>query len=105
MIYVNKIGNRSKFKIIAGFYLELLMLETIKLLGSTKCKITKYENGENVPHIKVTEVILVHCNSVNNHYQQNSRLLYTFLSNNPFGKLLTHELYFFKTFNWEFSNI
>ena len=47
----------------------------MKLLGSTKNKITKDKNGENVPHLEITEVVLVHCNIVNNDYPQDSRLL------------------------------
>ena len=70
--YVNKVKNRNTFKIKLGYYLELLMLETLKLLGSTKSKITRDKNGENVPHLEITEVILVHCNIVNNNYQQES---------------------------------
>ena len=62
MIYVNKIGNKVTLKIKAGYYLELLTTETMKLRGSTKSKITKDENGKNVPHLKITEVILAHCN-------------------------------------------
>ena len=58
------------------------------LLGSTKNKITKDKNGENIPHLEITEVVLVHCNIVNNDYQQDSRVLYTFVPNKPFGKLL-----------------
>ena len=50
MIYVNKIENRISFKTKAGYYLELLTPEIIKLLESTKSKITKDKNGENVPH-------------------------------------------------------
>ena len=60
MIYVNKLEKRITFKIKTRYYLKLLMRETIKLLGSTKSKITKDENGENVPHLGITEVILVH---------------------------------------------
>ena len=60
----------------------------MKLLGSTKNKITKDKNGENVPHLEITEVVLVHCNIVNNDYQQDSRILYTFVPNKPFGSLL-----------------
>ena len=48
------------------------------LLGSTKNKITKDQNGESVPHLEITEVVLVHCNLVNNYYHQDSRVLYTF---------------------------
>ena len=57
MIYINKIENRITFKIKAGYYLELLTLETMKLLGSTKSKINKDKNRENVPHLEITEVI------------------------------------------------
>ena len=52
MIYVNKIENRITFKIKTGYYLEILMLETMKLLGSTKSKITKGENSENLSHLE-----------------------------------------------------
>ena len=87
-ICINEIENRIMFKMETGYYLELLTPETMKLLGSTKNKITKDENGENVPHLEITEVVLVHCNIVNNSYQQNSRVLYTFISNKLFGQLL-----------------
>ena len=60
----------------------------MKLLGSTENKITKDKNGENVPHLEITEVILVHYNIVNNDYQQDSRVLYTFVPSKPFGQLL-----------------
>ena len=62
-----------------GYSLELLTPEIMKLLGSTEKKITKDKYGENVPHLEITEVVLVHCNIVNNDYQQDSRVLYTFL--------------------------
>ena len=64
MIYVNKIENRITFNIKIGYHLELLTPETMKLLGSTKSKITKDENGENVPHLEITEVVSIHCNIV-----------------------------------------
>ena len=80
----------------------------MKLLGSTKNKITKDKNGENVPNLEITEVVLVHCNIVNNDYQQGSRVLYKFLSNKPFGSLLeispTNNI-FLKTFNSEDDKI
>ena len=60
----------------------------MKLLGSTKNKITKDKNGKNVPHLEITEVVLVHCNKVNNDYQQDSRELSIFISNKSFGSLL-----------------
>ena len=68
MIYVNKIENRNTFKIKTGYYLELLTPQTIKLLGSTKNEIIKDENGENVAHSEITDVILVHCNIANNSF-------------------------------------
>ena len=60
----------------------------MQLLGSTENKITKDKSGENVPHLKITEVVLVHCDIVNNDYQQDSRGLYMFVPNKPFGSLL-----------------
>ena len=80
----------------------------MKLLGSTKNKITKDKNGENVLPLEITEVLLVHCNIVNNDYQQDSRVLYTFVPNKPFGSLLgisptNHN--FLKTFNSEHDDI
>ena len=60
----------------------------MKLLGSTENKITKDKNSENVLHLEITEVVLVHCDIVNNDYQQDSRVLCTFLPNKPFGSLL-----------------
>ena len=58
-IYVNEIENRVTFRIKAGYYLELLTLQTMKLSGSRKSKITKNKNGENVSHLEITEVVLV----------------------------------------------
>ena len=69
-IYVNKMKIRITFKIKNGYSLERLTPETMKLLGSTKNKITKDKNGENVPHLKITKVVLVHCNIVNTGPQQ-----------------------------------
>ena len=108
-IYVNKIENTVTFKIKNGYSLELLTPETMKLLGSTKNNnITKDKNGENVSHLEITEVILVHCRIVNNDYQQDSRVLYAFVPNKPFGSLLeispTNHI-FLKTFNSEYDEI
>ena len=60
----------------------------MKLIGSSKSNITKYENFENVPHLEITEVLLVHCNIVNNDYEQDSRVLHIFINNKSFGQLL-----------------
>ena len=87
-IYANKTENRITFKIKKGYSLELLTKEAMKLLGSTKNKVTKDKNGENMPHLEIAEVVLVHCNIVNNDYQQDSRVLYTFVPNKSFGSLL-----------------
>ena len=57
----------------------------MKLLESTTSKVTKDENGENVPNLEITEVVLAHCNIANNDYQQDSRVLYTFVSNKSFS--------------------
>ena len=57
------------FKLITGYYLKLLTPEMMKLLGSTKNKITKDENGQNVPHLEITKVALVHCDIIKNDYQ------------------------------------
>ena len=79
----------------------------MKLLGSTENEITKNKNGENVPHLESTEVVLVHCNMVNNDYQQDSRVLYTFVPNKSFGSLLdiSPNHIFLKTFNSEYDEI
>ena len=84
------------------------MAETMKLLGSTKINITKDKNVENAPHLEITELVLVHCNIVNNEYQQDLRVLYTFVPNKLFGQLLDispKNSIFLKTFNSEFSCI
>ena len=105
-IYVNKIENRVTFKIKNGYYLDHLTPETMKLLASTESEIDKVKNGENVSHLEITELVLVHCNLVNNDYQQDPRILYTFVPNKPFGSLLeisTTNHIFLKTFNSEFQ--
>ena len=75
------------FKIKNGYYLELLTPETMKLLGSFESKITKDNNGENVLHLEIAEVVLVSCNLVYNDYQQDSKTLYAFVPNKPFRSL------------------
>ena len=88
-IYVSKTESRVTLKIKNTWtFLELLTHETTKLLGSTESKIIRDKNGENVPHLEITEVVLVYCDIVNNDYRQNSRVLYTFVPNKPFDSLL-----------------
>ena len=80
----------------------------MKLFGSTESKITKDKNGENVSHLEIMELVLVHCNLVNNDYQQDSKILYTFVPNKSFGSLLeispTKHI-FLKTINLKFQEI
>ena len=108
IIYANNISNRVVFKIKTGYKLELLSKETMKLLGSTKDTIDADKNSENVPRLEHVEVVLVHCNLVNNSYQQASRVLFTFVPNKQYGQLISispHSLVFLKTINTEFSEI
>ena len=96
--------NRITFKMKTGYYLEILAPETMKLLGSTKSKITKDENGESVPHLESAEAVLLHSNIVNDDYQQDSRVLHTLVPNKSFGQLLDFSLkkiIFLKVFNLE----
>ena len=108
-VYGNKKENRITCRIKSGYSsLEHLRPETMKLLGSTKNKITKDRNGENVPHLEIIEVVLVHCNIANNDYQQDSKVLYTFVPNKLFDSLLQISLanhIFLKTLNSEFHII
>ena len=85
MIYVNEIKNRITSNIETGYYLELLRPETMKLLRSTKRETAKDKNGENVFYLKITEVVLIHCNVVHYDYQQDSKILYIFAPNKSFG--------------------
>ena len=108
LIYANKISNRIVFKIKTGYKLELLSKETMKLLGSTRDAIDANKNSENVSRLENVEVVLVHCNLVNNSYQQASRVLFTFVPNKQYGQLISispNSLFFLKTMNTEFSEI
>ena len=88
MICVNKIENRITFKIKTGYYLELLTPETMKFLQSAKSKINKDKHLENIPHLEITVAVLIHCNIANNDFQEDAKVLYTFVSNKSFGQLL-----------------
>ena len=89
-IYPNKIRNRIVFKIKTGYNLELLSSETMKLLGSTNKDVDQDvdQGREDVPKLESVEVVLVHCNLVNNNYQQASKVLFTFVPNKQFGQLI-----------------
>ena len=107
LIYANTINNRIVFKIKTGYKLELLSKETTKLLGSTKDIFDSDKNSENVSRLENVEVVLVHCNLVNNSYQQHSRVLFTFVPNKQYGQLISISFFliFLKTMNTEFSEI
>ena len=107
-IYPNKIKNRIVFKIKTGYKLELLTPETMRLLGSTKKDVDSDKNSENVPKLESVEVVLVHCNLVNNNYQQASKVLFTFVPNKQFGQLIntsSHPLTMLNTANIALSSI
>ena len=108
LLCTNTINNRIVFKIKSGFKLELLSKETMKLLGSTRDTIDADKNSENVPKLENLEVVLVHCNLVNNAYQQHSRVLFTFVPNKQYGQLISispHLLVSLKMMNTDFSEI
>ena len=107
-IYTNIIENGIMYKIKTGFYLKLWTSGSMKLLESARIKINKDNNGENLPHLKITEVVLMHWNIVNNDYQQELRVLFVFSLNKPFGQFLDispKNFIFLKTFNSELSYI
>ena len=93
LIYANKVTNRIVFKIKTEYRLELLSKETMKLLGSTKDTIDAVKNSENVPRLENVEVVLVHCNLVNNSYQPASRISFTFVPNKQYGQLISISSY------------
>ena len=104
-ICVNKTENRITFKIKTGYYPKLLTCESIKLLENTKNKITKDGNDEIVSRLEVTEVVLVHCNIVNNDHKHDSRALYIFFLINRLLDILPKNFIFLKIFNSEIRYI
>ena len=95
--YTNNITSRIEFKIKTVYKLELLSKETMKLLGSTSSIISEDKNSEYVPRLGNVEVVLVHCNLVNNSYQHHSRVLFTFVRNKQYDQLISispHSLVF-----------
>ena len=103
---MDKIKNRIIFKIKTAYKLELLTKERMQLLESSKKDIDQNKNGEIVPRLETVQVVLVHCNLVNNNYHQASKVLFTFVPNKQFGQLITitpHSLTMLKTTNAEFS--
>ena len=99
---------RIVFKIKTGYKLELRSSETMKLLGSTKKDVDQDKDGEYVPKLESVKVALVHCNLVNNNYQQTWKVLFTFVPNKQFGQLIKitpHSLTILGTTNIEFPFI
>ena len=97
LIYANNVVNRIVFKIKTVYKLKLLSKDTMELLGSISSIIDKDKNSESVPRLENVEVVLVHCNLVNNSYQQHSRVLFTFVPNKQYGQLISispHSLVF-----------
>ena len=108
LIYVNKINNRIVFKIKSGYKLELLSKETMRLLGSSSDTIDGDKNSELVPKLESVDLVLVHCNVVNNNYQQASKVLFTFVPNEKYDQLITvspETLIMLKTVKTEISFI
>ena len=108
LIYLNEINNRIVFKIKSGYKLELLLKETMRLLGSSSDTIDDDKNSELVPKLESVDLVLVHCNVVNNNYQQAFKVLFTFVPNKKYGQLITAspgKLIMLKTINTEFSFI
>ena len=108
LIYINEINNRIVFKIKLGYKLELLSKETMRSLGSSVDIIDSDKNSELVPKLESVDLVLVHCDLVNNSYQQASKVLFTFVPNKKYGQLITvspETLIMLKTVNTEFSFI
>ena len=89
LIYVNEINKIIVFKIKSGYKLELFSKETVKLLGSSTDTTDGDKNSELVPKFESVDLVLVHCNLVNNSYQQASKILFTFVPNKKYGQLIT----------------
>ena len=105
---MNEIKNKIVFKIKIGYKLELLSKQTMQLLASSKRDKHRKKNGEIMLRIEAVEVVLLHCNLVNNNYRKTSKILFTFTSHKQFGQLITitpHPLKMLKTANAEFSFI
>ena len=107
-IYINKVINCVVFKLKTGYKLELLSKETMKLLRSTEKVIAQDKNVKIVTKLENVDVILIYCNVVNNNYQQESKVLFTFVPDKQFGQLITiapHSLTMLKSSKTEFSFI
>ena len=107
-IYPNKVKNRIVFKIKTGYKLELLTVETVRLLGSGKKGVDKDKDGKNMPKLESVEVVLVYCNLVKNDYQHTSKVFFFFVPDKQFGQLINispHSLTMTNTVNTEFFSV
>ena len=107
-IYPNKVKNRIVFKIKTGYKLELLTVETVRLLGSGKKGVNKDKDGKNMPKLESVEVVLVYCNLVKNDYQHTSKVFFFFVPDKQFGQLINispHSLTMTNTVNTEFFSV
>ena len=107
-IYANKVKNRVAFKLGAGVSLEFMSPETQKFLGFSVNKVTGTGNGDKVPQLETVQTVLVHCNLVDNDYQRDSMILYSFVPDKSFGNILSiqpSDFIWLKTFNSEFNYI
>ena len=107
-IYPSKIKNRIVYRVKTSYKLELLSPEAMKLLGSSKKGVDQDKDGEDVPKLESDEVVLVHCNLVNNKYEQASEVFFTFVPSKQFGQLINiapHPLIMLNTTNSIFSYI
>ena len=107
-IYPNKIKNRIVFKIKTSYKLELLTPETMTLLGSTKKDVDADKNSEHTPKLESAEVVLVHCNLVENDYQHTSKVLFSFVPNKQLGQFINispHSLTIMNIVDTEFSSV
>ena len=107
-IYTSKIKSRIVFKIKAGYKLELLSPETMKLLGDKNKDVAQDKDGEDVSKLGSVEVVIVYCNLVNNNYEKASKALFTFVPNKEFGQLITimpHSLTMLNTMNIPFLSL
>lgn len=99
-VSINIIENRITFKIKTGYHIELLSSKMMKLLGSTKRRFIKTKIGN-----MFAELVLVYWNLVNNTYQYDSRILYTFTEIKSFGSLVgyfTVKIYLFENIQLRF---
>ena len=107
-IYPNKIKSRIVFKLKTEYKLELLSSEMMKLLGRRKTDVDQDKDWEDVPKLESVEVVLVHCNLDNNNYQEASNVLFTFVPNKKFGRLINtspHSLAMLSTTNTVFIDL